>query len=275
MRIGATFGVILGVPVGLAVFAYLAPSPVSLSLAWLPVGWVGYLIRVLPNVSIDKAGLLTFALCVALFSVGLHFFLRWLLREVRITDAAAGHARWLPRWSGMIIAVLVLMFTAGIATVGVAHQSGWLLRSREPWVEEHSYLPGRGPSEFNLKEIALGARNLNQVGGGQFSRTARSVGLHSWQTHILPFTVTRNEDIDYELPWNHPRNAPCFRGLVHFYLNPDIGVLRTPDGFGVSHYAGNERVLSYVNPFERATDGLANTILAGEVASEFHAWGDP
>lgn len=79
-----------------------------------------------------------------------------------------------------------------------------------------------------------------------------------------------------DLPWNAPENSAYFRGVVPDYLNPEVGVIRSPEGYALAHYAGNVRVLGPDRAFLRVEAGEASqTILAGEVAEGFLPWGDP
>ena len=117
-------GLCLGVP-GLDVLLLLA------------TGWIEFLRRVGPQLDVrwDLVGsALAYA---AALVVGSHFFLRWLYREMRRrgkgggTDAAAVAVApaWRWRWTLGAFAILVLMFAAGTAAVGIAHQTAWLARS--------------------------------------------------------------------------------------------------------------------------------------------------
>jgi hypothetical protein len=53
--------------------------------------------------------------------------------------------------------------------------------------------------------------------------------------------------------------------------------MTTADGFAATHYAGNQHVLLPDSQLKLGdvTDGTSNTIVAGEVAGGFRAWGDP
>jgi prepilin-type processing-associated H-X9-DG protein len=61
------------------------------------------------------------------------------------------------------------------------------------------------------------------------------------------------------------------------YLNPEIAVVRSPEGYALSHYAGNVNVLGRVKPLalKEIEGSLAQTVLAGEVEAKFRPWGDP
>jgi hypothetical protein len=83
--------------------------------------------------------------------------------------------------------------------------------------------------------------------------------------------------LDDTQPWNDPANSAYFRGVVPVFLNPAVGVVRSPEGYALTHYAGNVHVLGrypQLNENE-LTAGKANTILAGEMARRFKPWGDP
>ena len=87
------------------------------------VGWVNFIGTVIPGISIDIAGVATFIICLGLAAILGQSFCRWLWKN-------SGHEEpWKPRWTAAGLAVVVLMFAAGMAFTGVVHQTGWLLRS--------------------------------------------------------------------------------------------------------------------------------------------------
>jgi hypothetical protein len=103
--------------------------------------------------------------------------------------------------------------------------------------------------------------------------------LHSWETYSLIFGGYSTVEIDFKLPWNHPRNQKYFQCIVPHFTN---SLLPTPQvldeqGFGLSHYAANIHVLGPNKPLCLAdiTDGTANTLLVGEVNANFKPWGHP
>jgi hypothetical protein len=262
--IGAIAAVLL---VGGACLASGAPLEFALALVF---GWTSYLGRVVPRVAIHWPGVATVALCLALFAAGFHLFVRWLASELRRPE---GGGRWRARWTAAVAGVFVLMFVAGLATVGIAHQAGWLLSSERPWTEHRVAWPYSRDPERSLREIGVAAANAQEVGSDPRRPDGLKGGLHSLQTLMLPYLWFALPEVDFELPWDHPRNAPTFRTFVPVYLNPEIGALRTADGFAMSHYAGNVHVLG---PGRGPKAGLpGSTILFGEAAGDFRAWGDP
>ena len=78
-------------------------------------------------------------------------------------------------------------------------------------------------------------------------------------------------------PWNDPKNADNFKGVIPVFVNPVLAERRDADGFGLSHLAANSWVLSANKSMKLGdiTDGTANTILFGEVNSNFQPWGHP
>lgn len=61
------------------------------------------------------------------------------------------------------------------------------------------------------------------------------------------------------------------------YLRPGINRKRDAAGYALSHYAANARMLggSELRTMQSVKDGTSNTIMAGEVVSNFKPWGDP
>jgi hypothetical protein len=201
--------------------------------------------------------------------IGSHCFLRWL----------AGGA-WLWRRTFRCVGLIVVMFVAGIAMVGVAHQAAWLARSPEP-LTTGRYTGARMHSTNNLKQIGIAVHSRHdhltppEVARSTFSDAGAP--MHSWQTALLPYLEEEklHKQIDFTKPWTHPVNAQSLGTRVRVYMNPSY---REDDvnGFGASHYAGNVAVvLGDARTLKDFPAGTSNTILAGEVASKFRAWGDP
>lgn len=221
--------------------------------------------------------------CLVLFTVGLRMFLRWLSREFQRRPDTAGQEarRWSFSWTASIVVGTVIMFCAGIAATGIVHQTGWLLRSRQSLTEPRvsGYFSGDWNSTTNLRMIGLAVLNyassrdsLPFVAAGNGPKASLS-----WLSVILPYTNMILGDVDKTLPWDDPRNSAYYRGIVPYYLNPEIGAIRDPRGYGLSHFAGNEHVLGRRTPLrpEGIANGASNTILAGEVGANFKPWGDP
>jgi prepilin-type processing-associated H-X9-DG protein len=248
----------------------------------LAFGWLAYVARVLPDMRIAWDGVATGLLCLALFAFGLHRTLRWLHGEIQKARGVAAEEQrsWSPRWSAALVALIVLMFIVGIAATGIVHQTGWLIVSRRSLVEQRvGSQSGWGTSVDHLKYIGLAAPMLGMVPETSPSSEPQPNKeiVHSWMTEILPGTTfIVGGQLREDLPWNDPRNSAYFKGLVPIYLNPEVAAIRSPEGYALSHYAGNVHVLGRDRTAHKVRqDGAAHTILAGEVAEGFKPWGDP
>jgi prepilin-type processing-associated H-X9-DG protein len=252
----------------------------------LTFGWAVFLYRVAPQVTVSWTGVLTAALCLLGLTFGLQQFLRWVRAAVRRPTEGDGPppAPWQFRWTAAILGVVVLMFVAGVAAVGISHQTAWLLTSPEPLVEGGMRRTiGRIESANKLRQIGIAANSHHESfghfpPGGTFDSQGRM--LHGWQTFLLPY-LERDylyERIDLKLPWNHPANTEVCQTILPCYQY-DYGTPEQKDaaGFALSHYAGNVRVLGGDVPLaiKDIPDGTANTILAGEAAGNYKPWGYP
>ena len=245
----------------------------------LMFGWVLYMNRVLPDVTVDPSGLATGLVCLTLFTVGAHAFLRWLFGEVR----GPGSPPWRWKWTGALVVSVILMFTAGMAATGVVHQVGWLLTSRERWLNDYMVAARRSQSVNNLKQIGLAAWSYQTSPETTFppGLTLGDDGemLHSWQTLILPYIeqVQLYNTLDLRRPWSDPVNSTALGTRINTYLIPVISLPAESSGLALSHYEGNVRVLGGTKGLRVADvpDGTSNTILAGEVAGGYQPWGKP
>jgi hypothetical protein len=139
----------------------------------------------------------------------------------------------------------------------------------------------RMASANNLKRMGIAAQNHqeytkpSELPRSTFTPTGEP--LHSWQTALLPYIEADNlyKQIDRTKPWTHPANAGPLGKPVKVYLHPNFAEVQV-NGLGASHYAGNVAVVfGDAKTLDGFPAGTANTILAGEVATGFRAWGDP
>jgi Protein of unknown function (DUF1559) len=272
-----------------AVLFLLAPIGLGLPLElafYLVFGWIVYLVRVLPRVSMNASGIATAAVCLILLAFGGHAFSRWIHQQMRgvkqLGEVALLEPRWRWRWTGSLLGVVLLMFVAGMAVTGVAHQVGWLVATRPLTVSAVSGYSRRAHSTNNLKQIGLALHNYSQKHGSfPLAGTFDSIGrpLHGWQAAILPFVDQSDlyRRIDFRLPWNDTHNASTYQTEVYVYKNPGIEYLKDRAGYAPSHYAGSAAMLGgdCAHTLRDVTDATDATILAGEVASGFKPWGDP
>lgn len=257
-----------------AVIAVIAGFCLYAEPTWLLLtGWLTFPFRVGPQMTVDAPALAVGLGAVGLLALGIQFGGSWWFGAA----LKRRQLRWKWRWTCGALAGLLLLFAAGTGLVAVAHQSAWLAVDDRPMYREGVAYAGKARS--NLKQIGLGVHNYHDVygslpPGGTYSKSGRM--LHGWQTHLLPY-MSYAADVDFRQPWNAPVNAPIARSVIFDYLNPAIEPFRDDDGFALTHYAANQRVIGpgRAMTFKQISDGSSHTIFAGEINTGFPPWAAP
>jgi hypothetical protein len=232
------------------------------------LGWVVFLYRTFSRIHVSWPKVAVSAAALVLFTAGVHLAGRWWLQQRQVD------LPWKLRWSLATSALVVLLFAAGIAVVGIVHQSAWLASAPAP-VRYETLARSYGSPENNMKMIGIAIADENHMHtgyppGGTF--TADGQGLHSWETFILPWIPYATYEIDFQKPYNHPRNAKYFRCVIPYFINPDLPApIEDEDGFGLSHYAANLHVMGP----NRRMIAPSYCLFFGEVNAGFRPWGDP
>ncbi|HZL89120.1 MAG TPA: DUF1559 domain-containing protein [Pirellulaceae bacterium] len=285
---GFTWKVGCGVAaVALLVVACFAPVIPVEFVFLLVFGWIGYLLRVVPEVEWDLHGILTGLLALTVFTVGLHAFLAWLSRAhpIKTTDSpdtCAGKS-WPFVRTVQIVLMTLCLFVAGISMVGVTHQVAWLAEYPGPWVEGGRQIVRRMVSGNNLQQFGVGAHSYHDMAQSlPAGMLVDEHGLpsHGWMTLLLPHLDQPRlaEKVKLDKPWNDPVNREAFEAHLPFTT---IDSPRTPkkdaDGYALSHYAGSVDLLgsSRAWKLQEVTDGMSQTVLIGEAAGNYKAWGYP
>jgi len=164
----------------------------------LALGWVAFLLRVVPEVTWRWGAIAETVGVGAVLGVGTHLFLRRLWRQLRPEEAEA--RPWPVRWSVSLVALIVLLFGATMATVGIGHHVGWLASSREPLAQSSwRFLPSRG--RWENEELCERAEVLSKSGVPD----ARLVQV------LLGDEQTRDRaERLYVLPWKGPGGEAGF-----------------------------------------------------------------
>jgi len=196
----------------------------------LLLGWSGFLSRTLPRLNPDGPTVLAALAAFGLFTAGVH----WLGRSwARHRDPAA---TWPLERSLAATAMLLVLFTAAVAMVGIVHMSSWLATSPERIEVPVGYrlVVGRMKSSNNLKQIGhalhnFDSRNSSLPGAATFDSSGQM--LHGWETHLLPYLEVDARGIDMTVPWDHLSNAKYHRIRVNQFQNPlfDLPSMRIAD----------------------------------------------
>jgi hypothetical protein len=244
---------------------------------YLAVGWASFLARVLPELRPDPDTVATAVVCLAAVTFGCHWFGRWLWGNLRPDRPA-----WSWRWTGRVVAVIVLLFVAGTAAVGIVHQTLWLTTAKEPLVEGGiRQVAAQYSSANHMKQMGNAVHDhfdaVNVLPVSTFAADGRP--MHSWQTALLPYIEEDGlyKQIDVSKSWNHRANRSAVGTTVKVFLHPAVEADRIAAGFAASHYAAN--VLTFGGDKARKlsdyTAGTSNTIIIGEAVQNSRAWADP
>jgi hypothetical protein len=249
-------------------FLFLALNGISLPFDFLfnlAVGWAFYLYRVLPQVRVNGAGFATALVCLAALAFGLQWFLRWPLRRTAV-----------------VLSLIVLLFVAGIAVVGIGHQTAWLLTSPEPFVkgglrEAALHLQ----SQNNLKQMAFAMFNYQELEkslppAARCDRQGRP--LLSWRVLILPYLEYQSlyQEFHLDEPWDSPHNLRLLPRMPKVYAPLDLKSAQpycTPYQVFVDGGAAFEEKRGLHLPAD-FPDGTSNTLLIVE-AAELVPWTKP
>jgi prepilin-type processing-associated H-X9-DG protein len=250
----------------------------------LVFGWIEFLFRTLPRIKMDWISVGFSCVAFVVLAGCVHFIGRGFGRS-------SGGA-WKLRWSIVGTALVALMFAAGVASVGAIHQVGWMATSPEPTLVPVVQL-GKGvesKSALNLRRLGGDFASYPGYGdqlrilpkGGTFSDDGRM--LHSWSSQLAQFQgiegyMFTRRPIDFTKPWNDPANQDIFKDFHPLLLNPELrgAPIRDADGYALSHYAANSRVMggNFAATYAEMGRCRWRTILVGEVNSNFKPWGHP
>lgn len=102
----------------------------------------------------------------------------------------------------------------------------------------------------------------------------------AWQVELLPFIgeLVLYQQIDRDVSWNAAANRPVFEQQVPLYQGKfEKKVKKDLDGFAVTQYSANNRIMHRRSglSFRDITDGTSNTLMIGEIGTDYPAWARP
>jgi hypothetical protein len=107
--------------------SFLVEIPFTLAFGWIP-----FLRDNFAAMEINPLLLAEAAVCVGALATGGHWFARWLYREM-VPNATVP---WRPGWTVAGLGGVLLLFAAGIATIGITHQAAWLYTAKGPLLQD-------------------------------------------------------------------------------------------------------------------------------------------
>jgi prepilin-type processing-associated H-X9-DG protein len=254
--------------------------PIELTFYML-TGWVLYLLRSIDQVTVDWPDVFLSLAALVLFTGGLHAFFRWLYPSFR-SDDFTNNTTWKVRWTISIVSILMLLFVAGIGTVGIVHQVAWMAHSQEPMISGSMVAAGRSESLADLRDHENAMGNYGKLPPGALANRNGQL-LHGWQTVLLPYIGEGllSDRINLKDSWKHPDNSEVLKTRVDNYASDWEWRKGAPafdsEGYALSDYASNVRVIGGTRALraDEITDGKSKTILTGEAFRNRKPWGYP
>lgn len=160
------------------------------------------------------------------------------------------------------------------------------------WCNQHT--------QGHLRQIGLATEAYFQQhhsfpSGGQFREVKQGEPqpMHGWMTLLLPNLPEGSglsKQIDYSRPYDDPANQAAMSQIVSPFLAAGGSSELIQGKFGPAHFSGlggitrlPDGTMAHVGVFdtnsattrEDILDGASNTLMAGEISSNYPAWGDP
>lgn len=242
-------------------------------------GWIPFASRVIPEVEVNWALLgIGIASWVGIVSI-LHYLCCWW--KTQSDPGTDDPFSWRLSSSLSISLLIVVMFCAGLAAVGVTHQVAWLIRSPNDWFVQKIGATKSISEDFDLtnqlRSIDLGMRNY----AAQHRRLPFAAGddqatVHSWPSRVVGTMYSMRKMTRFpHLAWDHEKNHDYYTRVFPDLLNPTLenAPQHNPEGYGLSHFEANANIKDFsYEEFDRGTSGI---IMIGEVRSKFQPWGKP
>lgn len=209
--IGKAVGLVFGVGFLLLVVASVLGSWLVEVPFWLVFGWVRFLRDNVLALEVNPLRLFEAAASIAALGVGGHYGLRWLRAQV----APGSPHPWRRRWTVATLCGVLLLFVAGVATIGITHQAAWLFTSDQPFLESDA-------ARWRLSTVLLASQPYAEHVAETWKRTGR-----------FPDSDAEAEAPAFKAPNEDVRHIAIGKGgVVTIYFGPRVAeggvVTRTP-----------------------------------------------
>ncbi len=123
--------IVFGLLLALAIFS---GTPFLFETLWyIAFGWFIFLYDSIGSIRFNEALFFEALICMAALFVGAHYFCAWLYSQA-YPDA---NSRWRTRWTTSGLVMVMLLFVAGLSTIGLSHQIAWLFSIKEPMLVDN------------------------------------------------------------------------------------------------------------------------------------------
>jgi len=150
--------------------------------AKLAFGWYGFIKLNLNAMQPNSVLIAEGVACTVLLAFGGHYFCRWLWARM----APAGSQAWRVRWTVAGLGSVLLLFVAGIATIGITHQAAWLFTMKGPMI-----IDSWGP-RFVLPEVLSSAMPARAAVATYYERNGR-LPASTAETGVTQAELMRNK----------------------------------------------------------------------------------
>lgn len=233
------------------------PQPTYMqALVSLLTGWFRYPVETWPNIQTNVPLLVVGVVSLLVFAAIVHRLGPRLEKLV----TASENSSWRWRTTFCVTGILVLMFVAGVASVGAAHQMAWIATQREQWTQDqHRWMM------LETSEVL----QSTHVEGLQTTLDLRLTGEVLEQYHKenghwpVGFGDAKNRHLDWQFPIMSKLDRMSYSRGHQWWDGPwytDVPL----------RYAANRHVFGVYKFESKASviDGLGSTIGIGEVVSE-------
>ncbi len=167
---------------------------------------------------------------------------------------------------GLGIAIIVLMAILMYVAIQVARQSAKFSNNKN-----------------NMKQLGLAVHNYHDFYDQLpiSTRNQNGTDLQGWPTTLLPWISNPGPvyfERDFRQPWDAEAHRELFQIVFPWYLSPSTEQATDPaTGYALTSYSANKHLIDFgpAVAFEDIKDGLATTLLIGEIRDELPPWGKP